>query len=328
MIANLSLTSKAVAFGDSTNNNNPVRNYFDWSRSYSGISVKNPKSQPETIDPGGSKTFFNGVRSTSLDNTTAWALSLNPLDPSRYRFTWTGGTSPSLRSDRALTLSGVVVTVQRNLNGSINLTLASGTFGSVVAGDVVFIPGVSTGDATTVFSEVNTGFWQVLAVVSSTNLQLVRPSGTAFTGTGEVVTLASNAQVQAFSATGVQVGDSVAISAGFVAATRKTFQLVSVTSKWFEVVSAVALAAETGITPTATGMVFYTAAKRFLRVESDQDVVVQYNGDTSETNRLTPDQPGDDERVAWLEKCFGPVWSLTVINKSASSASVVAMSAE
>jgi hypothetical protein len=325
-MSTLSITSKAVAFGDPTATNNPSRRNFDWSRQYT-VSVANPRSFHETIEAGTSKTIFSSTRSTSLDGTSAFSSAASALGGGRYRFTWTGGTNPGLRTDRALTLTGQAVTVTVNADQSANLSLGAGTFGATAVNDIVFIPDVTTGDSASVFNVANVGFWQVIAVLSSTNIQVQRLSGEAFVATGETVTLASNGQLQAFSASGVQAGDKATISAGFAAVTQKTFTVAQVTSTWFEVVSTTAIPAEAGKLPGSAGLVFYPGAKTFLRVEADQECVVQLNGDSGTSIRVSPVAAGDTEQVGWFEK-YGPVWSLVVINKAAATLSIDVFSAE
>jgi hypothetical protein len=50
-----------------------------------------------------------------------------------------------------------------------------------------------------------------------------------------------------------------------------------VTSKWFEVVSTTATPAGDRQAPTgAAGLIFYSNLKKFVRVETNQDVVAQH----------------------------------------------------
>lgn len=326
-MSTLSILSKAVAFSDTnTTTSNPLRRNFDWTRSLS-LSVASPKGDQQDIPAGGSWTFFNNVRSTTVDGTTAFTVTTNPNDSARYRFSFVSGTNPTLRTDRSLTLSGAAVTVAIAANATATLTTGSGTFGSTAAGDTIFIPGVSTGDSAGPFNVLNEGYWVVLAVLSSTAIQVARPTGTAFQGTAEVQTLTQNAQLQAFSAAGVQIGDQVAISAGFSPSTQKTFTVEAVTSKFFEVESSTAIPLETAIEPGAAGIQFYNGAKRFLRVEADQLCSIRLNGATNDLLQIQPSQAGDPDQMGWQE-LMGPVWSLVVVNKSSQTTTVNALSAE
>ena len=315
MDAFLNVTLKIIAFGDKTANSNPRLRFFDLARDASGTQVQNPKSESYTLISGETKTLFSGIRATSVASNTAFTVSLSILDPSRYRFTWVSGTDPVLRTDRALTLSGSIVTVAVLANNTITATLGTGAFTGVVAGDTVLIPSTATGDSAGPFSPLNGGYWQVLAVLSSTSLSLGRPTGTDFEATSEVVTLTTNNQLKAFSVAGVQVGDKVDISAGFATATQKTFEIVTVTSTYFEVVSTTALPLESAITPTATGMIFYTDSKSFLYLEADQEAVLRLNGASDNSQRVSPIEAGNVDRPGIYMK-RGPCWSLVVVNKS------------
>jgi hypothetical protein len=326
-MSTITITAKAVAYGDASTGNQPLRKNFDWSRSNS-VSCQNPKSSQEIIPAGSSHTFFDGTRTTSIDGTTAFAVTRDPADASRYRFTATGGTAPALRTDRNLALNGEQVTVTVNADSSVDLLLGgAATWGSTQAGDTVFIPGPTTGDAATPFGALNEGFWVVLAVLAANKLQCVRPTGTDFQASGETVTLTASTQVQAFSAAGVQAGDGVEISAAFSPTTQTSFRVDRVTSKWFEVVSTTALPLETGKTPGAAGLIFYSNLKKFVRVETNQDVALRFNGASDDKFRISPQQAGDDEQVGWAEK-WGPTYSLSVVNKSSQPVTVDVFSVE
>jgi hypothetical protein len=313
----LNLITKLQAFSDATVSNNPRLKNFDWLRDMSGITVDNPRSQSIQLASQASTTIFSGTTSTSIDGTTAFSVELSTLSSSRYRFTNTGGTAPAFRTSRSLALNGVAVTFAINTNATLDVGVASGNyFSAVVEGDTVFIPGTPTGDAATPINASNAGFWTVLSKVDSNNLVLERTSGD-FDGYGQTVTLTSNSDIQAFSAAGVQVDDWVTISSGFAVSTQKTFQIVAVTNSWFEVISTTALAAQTGILPTAAGMIFYTQNKQFVYIEADQDCVVRTNGDTSDYQRISPIEAGVENRPGVYMK-WGPTWSLTVVNKTTS----------
>jgi hypothetical protein len=328
-MSHLTISSKAVAYSDPTVTGNPLRKNFDWQRGYA-IDVTNPKSMQSEVVAGDSYTFFNGSRTTAIDGTTAFDVTANPALANVYRFTRSAGTVPALRTARTPVLGGApfaTLSVVVQADASVTMQLTDGTWGDVVAGDTVFIPGASTGDAATPIDILNEGLWIVLAVLSSTVIQCGRATGETFSGTSSSVTLTSTSQVLAFSAAGVQLDDSVAISNAFAASTQKTFTVSQVTPSWFEVTSTTVIPLETGKLPTATGMIFYSSAKRFVRVECDQELVVRLNGATTDYLRTSPVDPADTEQVGWFE-VFGPVWSLTVVNKSSQIATVDLFSAE
>lgn len=322
----LSVQSAAVAFGDAPPNSNPRRRYFDWKRDFS-VEVASPRTAPFSgLEAGGSRVVFDGARATTVDGTTAFSVALSLLGAPRYRFSWTGGANPTLRVNRSLSLSGVAVTVAVNGDQTATLTVGSGSLAAVQPGDTVYLPGPSTGDAATAFSPLNEGWWAAISVPSSTSVQLQRPSGTPFSASGETVTLGSAAQLQAFSAAGVQPGDRASVEAGFAPSTLRTFTVDRVTPAWFEVLSTSPVPAEVGKVPGASGIFFYTDARAFVRVESDQELGVRLNGSDVDSARVSPWQAGVDAQVGWLE-LSGPVWRLEVLNRSSVGAEVTVFSA-
>lgn len=328
MDATLNVVTKILAYADQQVNSQPRLRFVDWVRDISGIPVRDPLSSGHQVAGQTAVTIFNGTRATTLDGTTAFSVALLPLTESnRYRFTWTGGTNPTLRTGRGLTPTGILLTLTVNPNATLTVVAASPLFGSVLVGDEVFIPHTTTGDAANVFSVLNAGYWQVLSVTSTTQITLVRPAGQDFEGASEAVTPASNSQLRAYSAAGVLIGDSADITAGFNLGTRKTFDVLAVTDAFFEVLSTTPLATESGITPGATGLVFFSDTKDFLYVEARQEIIVRLNGDTGNTQRVTPVDPSDPAKPG-VYMIRGPIWRLDLFNRGATAADVTVISAE
>jgi hypothetical protein len=317
-----------AAYEDSTVSNNPTQRSVDWRKSTGPISVSNPATQKIVIPPASSLTVFSGTRTTSIDGTTVFASTLNPALSSTYRITSTSGTPPALRTDRGLTLSGATVTVAINNNATATFTSSvGGSFSAVNVGDNVFVPTSATGDAVSPFNTSNGGMWVVIAK-TATVLTMVRLAGTSFDGVSEVVVVTSNAQLLAFSSSGVQVGDTLEVVAGFSAVVQKSFTVSQVTPSWVEFVSTESLPLESGVVPGIGGLVFHTDAKKYVRVESDQELAVRLNGDTGNTNRLSPRASGTKGSEGWMDK-WGTTWSLELVNRSNSaSATVTVISAE
>jgi len=326
MDAFLNTTFQIQAYADRPANSNPRLRAVDWRRDLAGQAVSNPKSESVQLVAGETRTLFNGTRSTTLDGTTAFTMSLSTLESGRYRFTKVAGTDPSLRTSRGLTLNTVAVTAVALANGSLTMTVPGpAAFTGVVAGDIVFVPNTNTGDAVSPFSISNSGYWAVMAVLSPQSLSLARLPSASFEGVSEVVTLTSNAQLRAYSAAGMQVGDSVAISAGFSTATQKTYDVVAVTDTFFEVRSSLPLPLESSVIPTAVGMVFYSSAKNFLYVEGDQEFVIRLNGSTDSTQRVSPVSAGEIPGAYFKN---GPTWSLAVVNMSSTLLNLMVIGAE
>ena len=312
----MNLIAKVLAFSDAISNSNPLLKNVDWDREQLGIPVTDPRATPYTIDPQATFLVFNGQRTTAIDGTTAFTVTLSPLDPSTYRFTAVSGTPPGLRTNRNLALNGSAVTIAVNANQTVNISVVSAAdFTGTIVGDIVFIPGPITGDAATPFSALNQGFWQVLSVVTSKNLVLTRLPGQSFSGTSETQTLTASSQVQAFSAAGVQVGDIVDITAGFSVGTRTTFVVKTVTATFFEIVASTPIALDTSVLPGATGLIFYTLGRTFLYIEVDQEAAVQVNNDVGQTQRVAPIIPADPLNVGiYMKK--GPAYALSIVNRT------------
>jgi hypothetical protein len=325
MNAILNVTTKIVAFADQSASSNPRLKVADWLRTIDGVAVSGLKSEVFSVPPVSSQLVFDGTRSTTIDGTTAFSLSLSPLDPSRYRIAATAGTAPGFRTARNLTLSGSSVTFAVNANATVTVT-TTGTFAAVAVGDEVFIPHTTTGDAANVLSSINAGRWAVLGKASNTQIALQRLPGESFQGIAETVALTTNNQFVAFSNAGTQVGDHVDIVSGFALAARKTFEIIEVTDSFIEFVSTIPLAAETGITPGG-GLSIYTNNKSFVYVESDQEVAVRVNGDTANYQRVVPADPSNpDSPGQYMRR--GPTWSLNVVNLTTSTANVVVFHCE
>lgn len=326
MKATLSLISTTIAYGDVGVTSNPSRKYVDWSLA-KNHSVDNPKTIPYTVEPGETLSIFDTVRATGVAADTALTITLNPLEETTYRFTHSGGTAPAFRTSRALALAGNNVTIVANANQTVTMTsgLAAG-FNAVVVGDTIFIPGTSTGDSASPFTASNEGYWNVLAKTSSTVLQLARPVDQTFLAYGEVVAVVSNTQLQAFSAAGVQVGDSVDISAVFPTAVLKKYTVLAVNPSWFEVQSTLPLPLSVTAVPGTAGIAFYDGARRYLKVVYDQECALNLNGVTSAV-KLSPWLAGDDEMVGIYE-AVGPAWSLTVLNRSQETLNLLVITAE
>jgi hypothetical protein len=280
----------------------------------SGIAVENPKSFPVKVPAGQTGVVFDGVRATSIDGTTAFSLALSTLAADLYRISFTGGTDPVFRTARALSLSGVALTMTALPNASLTVSAAGTPFSAVQAGDELMIAGSLTGDASSPFGSLNQGRWTVLAVGNAgADVTLARPAGQDFQGQTQTVVPVADAQVTAYSQAGVQPGDKVKISAGFVASSRKTYTVESVTSKYIEVRSSLPLPAQAAITPGAAGMQFFSSGIRFLRVEVDQEATLVINGAAGP--ELSPWLAGDPEKVAEYVHT-GPIYSLSIQNRS------------
>jgi len=314
----LNSISLNTIYNDSTSSNNPSQIFLDWSRNSYSIDVKNPLNQKFSIVPGGNQVLFNNQRTLTIDGTTSFDILLNPALSSVYRIQHVGGTAPGFRTNRNVPSLGVPLTVTINNNATATISAGSVIFNIVQVGDTVFIPTTMTGDAglNSPFDVNNGGYWTVIGS-TSTSMTMTRLAGESFSGVSELVTPTNNLQLQVLTSNGVQVGDSVKINAGFSAVTQKTFVISALTAYWIEFTSTVPLPLESGIIPGATGLTIYTTVKKFVRIESDQDVVVRFNGDTSNNLILSPRSPASSSGIAWLDM-WASVWKVEIVNKSPS----------
>jgi hypothetical protein len=290
-----------------------------------GIPVEKPQEMPLEIDPFTEVSVFSGVRTLTSGAGTEYALTISSLSSSTYRLKWTGtGLAPGFRTARTVALTAGTITLTLQSNSTVVVTHSAGAvFGTVVVGDTFYIPGVTTGDAS-LFDSLNEGSWNVISA-STTTLVISRATGTVFQGKTETVAITTADQVQIFSAAGVQVGDVVDISGGFSVATQGAYEVLSVTSKQIEFISTVPLAAQTVVAGTAVAL--YSAAKRYVYVETSQSISLKFNGDTGDFCRVEPVVAGDDSKVGPFEK-WGPAYSLSIKNRSATTAKVFVVVAE
>lgn len=327
MNAVLRLLTTIVAYGDVVPTNDPKFKFVDWKRDVPAARVISPKAEGYVVPPNSSLSIFDGTRTLTVDGTTTMSVALVSGTPDHYRFTVTGGTAAGFRTDRALNLNGGTVAVAVNANGSATFTITAGAvnFNAVQVGDVFYVP-PATEIGTQPFNPANTGLWTVLARTAS--VLTVTRIDTDFEAANETGIVVSNQnQAQAFSSTGVQVGDTLQVVAGFVSSTQRTFQVVGVTPTYLEVLSSQAVADESGILPGSSGIVVYTNAKTFLHIEADQECVVRVNGDTGDFQRVSPLQAGDMRSAGAYER-NGATWQLVLVNKSPKPLNAVVIGAE
>lgn len=323
----LNINTRVLAYGDVVNSSNPTKRYVDWTMSMPQVPVTNPASFPYTIAASATLSVFDSARTTGTGADTQCSIALSPLDPSRYRLSHTGvGTTPTFRTTRGMALDDEEVVIAVNANATATITVTDATpFGSVVAGDVVYIPGPTTGDAATVFSATNEGYWSVLTA-SAASITVIRFPGETFEATGESVTLTADSQFQIFTAAGIQVADILDISSGFTSSAWGQYDIVAVTPTSIDFLSTSPIGNETAVVGTE-GVSAYASAKRYVRIEADQKCAVKINANTSSDYKIVPLIPGDEAYVGWYEQ-MGSVYKLSITNLSTVPANVMVFVAE
>lgn len=324
----LTFILQALGYDDVPPTSNPTSSPINYNLTQANLPFDNPTTESFNVDPGQSFLVWDGVRTTTVADDTAFNLTLNPFTPSIYRLAFAGGSDPGFRTRREVDLSTntVVCTILSNLTLDVTSTGVN-PFSDVSVGDAVFIPGVKTGDPVGIFNDLNAGFWTVLSTPSTGEIILGRDPSIVWEGATETVTPTAQTDFLVFSAAGVQVGDTVDIAAGFAAPVQRSFDITSVTGDWIEFLSTSPLGPEAGVVPGAANFVIYTMRKRFVGIRTNQEIVVRYNGDTSNFNRVEPLLAGVPGFEGSDHK-FGSVWSLEIFNRSTARASVRVASAE
>lgn len=326
-MSSFTFITQALASDDQPVNSNPLLLGINRRVSINNIPVDNPQTLRYELAPGASWTAFNGSRTLLVDGTTAFSLSLSPANPTTYRLLNTAGAVPGFRTARSIPIANVALTLSVGANLALTITAATGSpFSAALAGDTLFIPGVSTGDPASPFNALNEGLWFVLTPGTS-SIVLARNPSQVFSGISEVVTPVSNTQLQIFSSDNVQVGDTVGLSLGFATSALHAFDVTMVTSLWVEFTSVLPLGPQTGIIPTAAGIAIYTSAKRWVSIETDQEILYQLNGDSGLFNKVTPIIPGN----CLLNGSFhtwSTIWELVLLNHSSAIAHLTICSVE
>jgi len=320
----LNLQINAIAFADNTPSNNPMLRHFDLTYKLLGLEAKNPDQKPYTIAPGSSQVIYDGTRTTSINGLTQFDITKPYPDKDTYRFTWNGtGAAPVFRTDRVSTITtSTAFTI--TVNGPIaTLTKTAGPFDTtnIQVGDILLIQD-GAGPSIT-----NQGSFIILAKTATAIY--VKNLNAA----GESFTILDAAKFLIFSNGGAsnqaQIGDALAITAGFSLATQANYALTEVTSTWIEIAvgSPNGIPLETGIAPGAAGFVIYKTVKRFALIAAQQKIITAFNDDTSNTVIVEPIEADNPERPGLLIK-NGPFYKLTIVNNGLNPANVIVATVE
>ena len=342
----LNFTQRILAFSDAKSSSNPQRRLVDWSRSLLSIPVSQPLNQVFDIEPLSEVLVFNGTRTLGYDGTSGFTLGLVPGTVDTYRLTWTGvGAAPVFRTDRAPNiLNQAVGGTPATFYGYISISPQPNqvvfvtnpdiggnplaTWTTIQVGDQVFIPGVTTGDEA-VFDPMNEGLWIVLGISSDhKTLTLGRTPGTVYSASTSINTtnIDDVGEFQVFSSAGVQIEDTLDLIAGFSSQALRAYGVTCVTPTYIEFTSSLPLSSE-ALIPGASSFNVYSSQKRFLGIETDQEIAVKLNGNTAENDRVSPVLADCGDRVGVYSK-FGTVYSLSLKNRSTSVATVTLISCE
>ena len=194
-------------YSDANSSNAPSLSNFKWDRELKGLPVNNPASLAFSLAPGETKTLFDGSRTLDQDGTTQYSIALKALSSNTYVLTNVSGTAPNFRTPRS---PGADATTQitATANGPLRtFTSTGGTALALISGGVVVGDYVGLGN---LFNQLNQGEYKILAL-TATSFTVENELGVAEGPNTLGAGFAS--QLQIYSAAGVQVGDTLIISA-------------------------------------------------------------------------------------------------------------------
>ncbi len=269
-----------------------------------------PISQELSLSPSESKTIFDGARTLDHDNTTQYSLTKKPLVSNTYVLECVAGAQPEFRiaknsgadatTEITVSKNGTLITLQSTDGTNLNL-IANG----VNVGDLV-----SLGSA---FNATNQGVFKILSI-TATSLSLENASGSE-----EIVVLgASFAQeLEIFSSSGVQVGDTVKISGGFSPVSRESFEITAVYPDRIELFSPKTLPEELNVLTDSINI--YSSAKKFIYIESSDKLTLTINGTSQVTIEPFVEVSGNKPGMYFQKST---IWSLSCNNDSINTATV------
>jgi hypothetical protein len=323
-MSKVNLQVNLIAYDDIKVSNNPAIRPFDLLYKQSGLDASEPISQSKVIAPSTEMVIFDGIRTTSIDGSSAFTSTRPDINKNVYRFTNVAGTAPIFRTSRAIG-ADLTTVFTITVNGPImTLTNSSGTapnFTSVQVGDILnILPGSGP-------SSSNQGRFTILAKTSnSLSVNNILTSAQTFTilDTSAFLVYSNGA-----SGNQIQIGDKAIISAGFSSSVFGTYEILEVTPSWFEISIGYpnGIPLESSKIPTASGLIFYSSAKKMLLVAAQQRCSLKINGATGDNLELIPSELDNPEKPA-LFITQGVVYSLSINNLSIESLQILIASVE
>jgi hypothetical protein len=271
-----------------------------------------------TAGANGNSIMLVGDGTSSIDTLVAnWNIN-NPSNTATLN-SGNGAQIPTALTDITLSggVNGAVVNLTGGtysdivLSGGVSATQFSLISGGVVVGDLVRIGSP--------FNTLNQGEWKIVAVTATSfsvaNLIAVAEGpyilGSAFAS-----------EIQIYSAAGVQVNDTLVISGGFSPVTWGSYLVTAVAANWLQFYTTAALPQQSGI---VTEIALYEYAKRFIYMETNQNVTVTING--TQTANIEPWEIGTSTFPGqYMQKAT--IYSLSVTNTSTNAANLVLCSIE
>lgn len=252
----------------------------DITREYQGVSVNRPKSDEHYLASGETATIAATSRSTSIDNTTQFAISRPKSVEDIIRLTWTGsGSAPIFRTKRALGIDATtVVAITRIAPNTARIASTAGTpinTAAVVVGDILKLER-STDSFTSVFNSANVGYyWQVQA--KGSGYIDVLDNGAMALESGLTLGADFDKQLRVLSPGSVRIGDTVEFSGSINTGNKGKYTISDLSSDYIEFVNPYAV----DETFTVSGNVaVYDRLIGFLFIRGSGAFTLKINGDT------------------------------------------------
>jgi hypothetical protein len=314
----LNIINQFMCYSDPSVTDNPHQRAFDHRRAINTLSVKNPYSSSKVLAPGQSFKLIDSTTEHGFQaGSTILTLDLISAEESLYRLSVSGPADlKTARSVSSITSCAVTV----NNNAVVEFNFSGATLTGVQAGDLLRIKGAVLHDSgVCAFNPLNSGFWKILAV-SGTKVSCVRPAGDVDQAIAENIADASS-DVEFFADDGVQKGNKISISGTLSVVSQRVYEIKDVTPSYIDFVSTQPLPLESDLAYEADSIVIYSMVKKFFYIECDQECVIRFNGDTGDSNKLSPIAAGNSQLPAFMSK-VGDSYICEIVNKSINSCNI------
>lgn len=293
---NFSFNRIAYADGGCITNNPTLRSY-DWITQENGLPVRDTYSFDSIILPGQSTVLKSTERTLLADATTSMVVNL-PLTGNEYaRYRWSGtGTAPAFRTLRNIAVDATTnLTITLSGIGAAIISTSSGTaanFSTCQIGDNVYLqPNDDT--YTSPFNIVNTSLYpgMLYTVIDKTSSTItVRNPGNM---TGETVALGASfsSAIRVFSASGVQIADSVIFDPSCALNVQnKTgqFDVFMVTDRDLYLLNANAVSSSAVALGVASPIRVFSDIISFMALDATGAITLRFNNNTGTDLTLYP----------------------------------------
>lgn len=314
----LNIINQILCYSDGVVTDNPHQRAIDHRRRMESLPVKNPYQSNFSLRPGQSFKIFENQISAGLDSATELQIKVASQTDSVYKISIVSGAG-SFKTAKAVTgLADCSIAIN---NGAMAVfDFGAADLSAVQVGDIMRIKGDKTYDAGPfAFNPLNSGNWIVIGK-SGSKLSATRKVAQLFEGITENVTSIS-ADVEFFADDKLVAGNKISISEDFSPASFGVYEIADVTPTTIYFTSGKPLPEEDSVVNQNSGIIFYTSTKKLVYIESDQEVVVRFDGDTGNSNKVAPIKAGDRTLVGFMQK-WGDSYSCEIVNKSVTTCNI------